>query len=182
MVGSSRHVATPGDRLIEAAARVEPAIACWHCGDALRLLADVMADEYVWIDESGANYALDYDLRHICGGNPYMRLKQLADRLAACRGSITPESDRDIEEYAALSVRIAGGTFHRHTPVSAPVYDGPRFSHCDYPGWLRPSGWQCRVCHARMSEEPDGWVGVRAANEDPPRASTRSTAGGPRKR
>jgi hypothetical protein len=124
---------------------------CWLCGDALHLVADQATDEYTWVDERGGAYALDSDLRHLCGGNPYARLKQLADAVAVPRRGVTARSARDIKEYAALQVRVEAGTFHRHSPRNPPIYIGPRIRHCNSAGWLRPSGWRCRVCHVHLT-------------------------------
>jgi hypothetical protein len=144
---------------MDAAARA--AVTCWLCGDALHPVVDEAADEFTWADENGDCFAQDRDLRDVYGGDPYARLKQLADRLKADRGPRTPASDRDVEEYSALTIRLQALTFHQHHPAAIPPYDGPRFRHCDFPGWLRPSGWHCRICDARMADQPDGWVEVR---------------------
>jgi hypothetical protein len=173
--GRQQTAGTPADtssRPAHGRRRPPAEVTCWLCGDALHLVADDTADEYAWVDANGGRFAIDRDLRDICGGNPYMRLQQLADRLRSRRGQVTPASDRDVREYAALNVRVQAGTFHQHHPTHTPPYDGQRFRHCDYPGWLRPSGWHCRICHTRMTDRPDGWVQVPAADGGSPPPST----------
>jgi hypothetical protein len=61
-----------------------------------------------------------------------------------------------VREYSALKIRLDSGyTTHLHLPDPATVVEhGPRpdpVSHCDYPAWLRPTGWQCRRCGADLT-------------------------------
>jgi hypothetical protein len=58
-------------------------------------------------------------------------------------------------ECSALKVRLDfGGTFHQHYPASLPSpYEGTVPHCCGWPGWLRPSGWQCRRCGAVLAVE-----------------------------
>ena len=117
---------------------------CWLCGAALVRAADTRTDTYVWVDLGGSTYGRDADLAHI--PDPYGHLAGLAER--AVRGD-----RRAAGEYGALKVRLETGYEHVHqAPAEGqpPLYDGPVPECCGWHAWLRPSGWQCRRCKARL--------------------------------
>lgn len=84
--------------------------------------------------------------------DPYAYLAALGERCVTGKGRQKRLDLAAAREYSALKVRLeTGGTFHVHQPDGpGPVHDGPVPEHCGWPGWLHPSGWQCRQCGAAL--------------------------------
>jgi hypothetical protein len=36
-----------------------------------------------------------------------------------------------------------------------PAYTGPAISHCDYPAYRRPLGWECRRCRTYLGTDAE---------------------------
>ena len=138
-------------------------VPCGSCGDLLHQIADERADEFAWAGEDGSRTGTDSDLRQLeAHGGAYARLAWLGDEMDRLhklsrkrKGEyVWPDERMRAEyhargrEYSALKVRLEFGTFHIHRARESdvPPYQGPPVSHCDYPAWLRPSGWRCRRC------------------------------------
>ena len=144
-------------------------VPCWLCGDLLHRVADKRADEFTWADEAGSTAGTDSDLRRLEEhGGAYARLAWLAEEMERLHklsrkrvdGYHWPDEQMRTayhargREYSALKVRLEmGGTFHIHQVRASdtPPYRGPAVQHCDYPAWLRPSGWWCRKCGQQLS-------------------------------
>lgn len=131
---------------------------CWLCGDALRRVARVDTDEFVWVDPDGKQTGTDSDLRH--WDNPYAHLAWLGDELERAVRQRGKKSEptwlywRHATEYGALKVRLEiGGTFHVHQAGESEPFAGDVPECCGWPMWLRPSGWQCRQCKAKSPAE-----------------------------
>lgn len=130
--------------------------ACRLCGDLLHRVADTSADVWAWADEDGSQSGLDADLRRLPGGDPYTRLSVLASAMDAAmkaaggprgrKASLTSLYWATAREYSALKVRADSGTHHVHQVCASDLapYAGEVPRCCGWPGWLRPSGWQCR--------------------------------------
>lgn len=144
-------------------------VPCWLCGDLLHQVANERTDEFTWAGEDGSTAGTDSDLRPLEQfGGAYAYLAWLdaeMDRLHALsrkrKGEyVWPDERTRItyhdrgREYTALKVRLdMKGTFHIHhvRADDTPAYRGPAVQHCDYPAWLRPSGWWCRKCGQQLS-------------------------------
>jgi len=74
---------------------------------------------------------------------------------SARKASLTPLYWRVAGEYSMLKVRLeTSATFHQHQASSGPwPASQPVPEPCGWPGWLRPSGWQCRQCGAALAAE-----------------------------
>jgi len=126
--------------------RYQRKVCCRLCGDRLHKIAHQGTDEFVWVDETNSPVGMDLDLRHL-QGSPYARLKELADTIDGYKNKLDPDCWRASAEYISLKVRMEfKGMHHVHQPNRVPAYDGDVPEHCDYPMWLRPSGWYCRRC------------------------------------
>jgi len=137
---------------------------CWLCGDAMHMVADTRFDEFTWADDGGSKTGIASDLRQLEEhGGAYAYLAWLSGELERLSGLSRkrkdgyhwPDERTEAEyfargrEYSALKVRLEmGGTFHVHQVMASdiPPYCGPDVRCCEYPAWLRPSGWQCRQC------------------------------------
>jgi hypothetical protein len=132
-------------------------VSCRLCAVPLVRVADLTADEYAWANAGGHQTGTDPDVAHLLP-DPYGRLAILASELGRAQAVRTKRASRTwlywarAREYGALKVRLEmGGTFHVHQPDGpGPVHEGPVPEHCNWPGWLRPSGWQCRRCGAAL--------------------------------
>ncbi|HUY51697.1 MAG TPA: hypothetical protein VMV92_39350 [Streptosporangiaceae bacterium] len=125
---------------------------CRLCGVALHRAADPVTDTYVWADADGHQTGADPDVAHL-RPDPSAYLAALGERIrSAPKGSPDWAAGR---EYSALKVRLdVGGTCHVHWPDgNGPPHAGPLPWCCGWPGWLRPSGWQCRRCGAALAVE-----------------------------
>lgn len=149
-------------------------VPCWLCGDLLHRAINERTDEFTWADEAGSIAGTDSDLRQLGQfGGAYAYLAWLADemdrlsKLSRKRkdGCHWPDEPARLtyhargREYAALKVRLElGGTFHIHhvRASDSPPYRGPAVSCCEYPAWLRPSGWWCRRCGQPLQAAPLG--------------------------
>ena len=129
------------------------AVACRFCKAPLHRAADLVTDEFVWVDEHGHQTGDDPDVADL-KPDPYACLAALGERCVTGKDRKTALDLAAAREYSALKVRLeTGGSFHVHQPDSpGPVHDGPVPEHCGWPGWLRPSGWQCRQCGASLAE------------------------------
>jgi hypothetical protein len=132
-------------------------VTCRHCPAVLHRVVIAELDEWGWADENGHRFGDDPDLAH-CLPDPYAYLAALGERsvttVKAGRKRVpAPGSHAAGLEYSALKVRLDfGGTFHQHCPREWPAYGGPPAPVCcGWPGWLRPSGWECRQCGAAMA-------------------------------
>lgn len=123
---------------------------CWLCGVMCTQVPGA-GDEWAWAGPDGKVTGRDRDLIRNCLGpdgkpaNPYEALAWLREH-----GPAT--------EYVMLKVRLdLGLSFHVHQVMDKcrPAQPAVRY-HCEYPAWLRPSGWQCRVCGSRLDEQEAG--------------------------
>lgn len=174
--------AVPGTRPGEAVGEGAMSACCRLCEAVLVRAADTRTDEYIWVDLAGRTYGRDADLAHIPG--PYGHLADLAER--AVRGDWAAA-----REYGALKVRLDAGCGYEHAHwtdgAGEPhLHPGPVPECCDYPAWLRPSGWQCRRCKRRLPVPVPLLAPVRrpvreAASALPVRAADRPVRGPVRK-
>ena len=133
----------------------------------MHLAADVNLDEFTWVGEDGRKTGTDSDLRQLeVHGGAYARLAWLSGELQEAMKSaggpnskkacLTPLYWARAREYSALKVRLEMGmTFHIHRIRAADEPACPGSVRCcgygvpyccEWPAWLRPSGWQCRRC------------------------------------
>jgi hypothetical protein len=126
------------------------------CPAVLHRVAIPELDEWGCADDAGSRFGDDPDLAH-CGPDPWAYLNELGERCIRGEGKKAVLDLAAAREYSALKVRLeTGGTFHQHYPKpgAEPAWDGPPVpEHCGWPGWLRPSGWQCRQCGAALAME-----------------------------
>lgn len=131
-------------------------VTCRFCPAVLHRVAIPELDEWGWADEQGQRFGDDPDLAH-CGPDPWAYLNELGERCIRGKGKKAVLDLAAAREYSMLKVRLeTGGTFHEHYPKpgAEPAWDGPPVpEHCGWPGWLRPSGWQCRQCGAALDVE-----------------------------
>jgi hypothetical protein len=129
------------------------AVVCRWCPATLTIAADPVADEFVWVDAAGGQYGQDADLP----AHPYDHLEELGARMQASKYSDLAAA----RAYSSLKVRLTYGIFHTHHPAEAATPDwdclgvtlpAVPVTHCGWPGWLRPSGWYCRRCKARLAD------------------------------
>lgn len=140
-------------------------VRCRLCGDTLHPVANGRLDEWSWADQSGSAVGLDADLRQLPGGDPFARLDELTARMKASRY----RDHAAALEYSALTIRLGGvgggdaRMHHVHWPEAHdPIYSGPVPECCSWPGWLRPSGWQCRQCGRRLGPALPPTIGADA--------------------
>jgi hypothetical protein len=129
-------------------------VTCRHCLAVLHRVAIPELDEWGWAGEDGQRSGTDPDVAHL-QPDPHAYLAALGGRCIAGKGKDRRTDLRAAGEYSMLKVRLEmGGTFHEHYPREQLAYDGPPApEHCGWPGWLRPSGWQCRQCGAALALE-----------------------------
>jgi hypothetical protein len=135
---------------------------CRWCPAKLYRIPVTHTNEWGWQDAGGNRFGDDPDTAML-KPDPYAYLATLAAKLdkahkAPKRSCTTWVYEAAIREYSALKVRLDfGHTIHLHLPDPRTVVEhGPRpdpVSHCDYPAWLRPTGWQCRRCRADLTPE-----------------------------
>lgn len=136
---------------------------CARCPDAVHSIPGG-DDEWWWGDETGSVTGTDPEFRHLPDGNGWARLAELDAAMTAIRKrdpklrdpDNSRANDRMIKEYVALKVRLdLSGSFHVHRPrQTAGLPSGfPGVSHCDYPAYRRPSGWQCRTCRVSLGDD-----------------------------
>ena len=169
MLAEAGAVARPGPSVWRGRAQVNT---CRLCGVPLIRSADTAADEFCWRDPSGSQTGTDHDMAALVP-DPYAYLAGLAENLERLhdKRKRRPEGPMRAwglwkspagwfpvmdmgQEYTMLKVRLDLGntTFHVHQ-ARDDTPDGPGWPlpwHCDWPGWLRPSGWQCRQCGRRL--------------------------------
>lgn len=106
------------------------------CGRELHRIR-VSDTEWGWADADGGATHSRYPF------NPYERLNDLA--------AVSPKSPqyvRSMAEYSRLVVDVdMGGWYQMHIPSrQAPEPRADQPDHCNWPAYLAPKGWQCRVC------------------------------------
>jgi hypothetical protein len=108
------------------------------CGAAVHRAARTPRD-WGWADESGSFFGPRFP------SDPYEALAGMA---------------QDMRRYGAAYSRLkanldlCGPNIHQHraTSVAAPRNDQPEC--CGWPGYLSPSGWECRGCRAALQPKP----------------------------